>query len=268
MRECLEAIATQTVQPFEVIVVDNNSTDQTVTIARTFPFATIITEKRQGVLFARETGFNAARGDIIGRIDADTSLDPTWVANVQAIFADGTVAIATGKMRYREMAGAWAANAVDLFARRYLAWRLGREVAVQGANMAIRRAVWLKARRDTCHQGGLHEDYDVAIHVNWRGGLVVFDERMVATIGYRLADIDFSQFRDYCYTSTRTYFRHGLLSGREMYPIIWLVLICYLPLKILRRGYDSKTGRFSWRHMFTDTGTRRVNPVTFGDFSS
>jgi glycosyltransferase involved in cell wall biosynthesis len=71
---CLESIAAQTVTPLEVIVVDNNSTDATVSIARSFPFVRVITAKCQGVIHARNRGFNAARGEIIGRIDADTRL--------------------------------------------------------------------------------------------------------------------------------------------------------------------------------------------------
>jgi glycosyltransferase involved in cell wall biosynthesis len=46
---CLEAIAAQTAMPDEVIVVDNNSTDKTVQIAKQFAFVKIIKEKRQGV---------------------------------------------------------------------------------------------------------------------------------------------------------------------------------------------------------------------------
>src|SRR4051812_42172740 len=83
---CLQAIARQTVRPLEVIVVDNNSTDGTAAIAKRFPFVRLLTEKKQGVVHARNTGFKATRGGIIGRIDADTILPPTWVAQVQTIF--------------------------------------------------------------------------------------------------------------------------------------------------------------------------------------
>src|ERR1019366_8076903 len=74
IKACLDHIASQRVVPYEVIVVDNASTDKTAAIARSYDFVTLITEKRQGVVFARDTGFNLARGDIIGRIDADTLL--------------------------------------------------------------------------------------------------------------------------------------------------------------------------------------------------
>ncbi|HPG37472.1 MAG TPA: glycosyltransferase family A protein, partial [Candidatus Saccharibacteria bacterium] len=76
---CLEALAGQTAPPFEVLVVDNNSTDDSVLVAARYPFVTVLHEKRQGVLHARSLGFTAARGDIIGRIDADTEVAPDWI---------------------------------------------------------------------------------------------------------------------------------------------------------------------------------------------
>jgi len=79
---CRDAISQQKESPFEVIVVDNNSTDSTVRVALSFPFVTLIREPRQGVMHARTTGFDAARGDIIGRIDADTILPPDWTESV------------------------------------------------------------------------------------------------------------------------------------------------------------------------------------------
>jgi len=263
---CLEAIAQQTVSPFEVIVVDNNSSDNTVEIASRYPFVRLLHEPRQGVVYAREHGFNATRGDIIGRIDADTVLDPSWIQKTQEVFSDPLISVATGKVCYHELSLARLANVIDLAARRYLAWRLGREVAIQGANMALRRSTWERIRGGMCHQRGMHEDYDIAIHANQSGGRVVFDERMVASLGYRLADIDYRQFREYCYISPRTYFQHGLKSGREMYPVVWLVLACYLPLKFLRSGYDSRLDRFSLKRLFTATVKPRVNPATYGDF--
>jgi glycosyltransferase involved in cell wall biosynthesis len=263
---CLQAIAQQTVRPFEVIVVDNNSTDNTVAIARQFSFVRLLREPRQGVVYAREHGFNAARGEIVGRIDGDTILDPSWIEKTQEVFSDPTVSVATGKVRYHELSLARLANAIDLAARRYLAWRLGRNVATQGANMALRRSTWDHIRGDMCHRRGMHEDYDIAIHATKSGCRVVFDERMVASLGYRLADTDYRQFREYCYIGPRTYFQHGLKSGREMYPVVWLALPCYLPLKLLRSGYDGQLDRFSLKRLFTNSTKPRVNPATYGDF--
>src|SRR4051812_9489646 len=79
---CLRAIARQTTAAYEVIVVDNNSTDGSLAVAQTFPFVTVITERRQGIVHARDRGYNAARGDIIARIDADSLLPKDWLEHI------------------------------------------------------------------------------------------------------------------------------------------------------------------------------------------
>ncbi len=83
---CLDAVSRQAVMPSEVIVVDNNSTDRTAEIARSYPFVRVVQEPRQGIVFARNAGFDAARGDIIGRIDADTIIPSDWTKHVLAFF--------------------------------------------------------------------------------------------------------------------------------------------------------------------------------------
>jgi glycosyltransferase involved in cell wall biosynthesis len=88
IRACLESVASQTVMPDEVIVVDNGSTDDTATIAASFPFVSVIREHRQGVTYARTAGFDAAVSDIIGRTDTDSRLAPDWVERVLQDFAD------------------------------------------------------------------------------------------------------------------------------------------------------------------------------------
>src|SRR5579862_4899909 len=56
---------------FEIIVVDNNCSDETVTIAQRYG-ARIVTEQKAGVCFARQAGTQAAKGQIIVSTDADT----------------------------------------------------------------------------------------------------------------------------------------------------------------------------------------------------
>lgn len=65
----------------EIIVIDNNSSDQTVKIAKE-KGARVVSEKKQGKAFALETGFKAARGEIIVTIDGDNTYPPQEIPNL------------------------------------------------------------------------------------------------------------------------------------------------------------------------------------------
>jgi glycosyltransferase involved in cell wall biosynthesis len=265
IHDCLTAVARQTVRPFEVIVVNNNSTDGTIAIARAFPFVRIITEDRQGVVYARDAGFAAARGDVIARIDADTVIPSNWIATLKAVFADSATDAVSGTVAYRDIALPHVVSRIDLFWRRRMARLLGRDVALQGANMAMRTAVWTVVQSQLCHERGLHEDFDVAIHATKAGFNVRFDERVHAAVCYRQANYNFASFSRYALISPRTYLKHGVKSGRHMYQVVLFVIMLYPIISVLSRGYDERLGRFSFAKLFTATPPPRVNPATFVD---
>jgi glycosyltransferase involved in cell wall biosynthesis len=74
----------------EVIIVDGNSADDTLAIARSLrPDASILTQNRCGKGNALACGFAAATGDIIVMIDADGSADPTEIPQFVDALIDG-----------------------------------------------------------------------------------------------------------------------------------------------------------------------------------
>jgi glycosyltransferase involved in cell wall biosynthesis len=70
IRETLASISAQTTSVDEIIVVDNNCTDDTVAIAREMG-ATVIKENRQNISASRNAGIRAARNDWIALLDHD-----------------------------------------------------------------------------------------------------------------------------------------------------------------------------------------------------
>lgn len=263
--DCLRAISEQTVRPWEVIVVDNNSTDETAAIARKFDFVTLISESRQGVVYARDAGFDRATGDIIGRIDVDTRLPKTWVETLIGIFVDPSVAAVSGSVQGYDVSLSRVISAVDLFLRKRLARRLSVSdtVFLQGANMGVRRSAWQNVSKTLCRTANMHEDFDLAIHLQELGNRVIFDERLKAGISARRTDVTFLQFTNYVRMSPHTYAQHNLPSRRFMYPIVALALIGYIPVRILYRGCDPNTGQFMLTRIFATKRQKRVDPTAF-----
>jgi glycosyltransferase involved in cell wall biosynthesis len=70
IKPTLQALLAQDYSPFEIIVIDNGSTDKTADIARSMG-VTVVHEEKKGTMAACECGRRLATGDIIFRIDAD-----------------------------------------------------------------------------------------------------------------------------------------------------------------------------------------------------
>jgi glycosyltransferase involved in cell wall biosynthesis len=97
----LESLALQTYKPYEIIVVDNRSTDKTAEVAHTFPGVRVVHEPIPGVVNARARGAQEATGEIIANIDADCLPDSNWLKHGVTYFEnDETVVAVSGPYDY------------------------------------------------------------------------------------------------------------------------------------------------------------------------
>lgn len=162
---CLRALQQQTVLPFEIIVVDNNSTDQTAAIVSRFPNIRLVHEQKQGLSHARNRGFAEARGDILARIDADAVVNNDWIEQVQTWFSqhpDGAAVTGYGR------------STVGLTSERIgRIWSWAYQKHVQGffgipilwgSNMAMSAQAWRRAQKYCILDDRLvHEDQDLSL---------------------------------------------------------------------------------------------------------
>ena len=76
LRAALESVFAQTYRPFEVIVVDDGSVDDSGVIAQSFPDVRYIQQANQGVAAARNNGIDVARGEFFAFLDQDDLWTP------------------------------------------------------------------------------------------------------------------------------------------------------------------------------------------------
>jgi glycosyltransferase involved in cell wall biosynthesis len=87
--DCLDSLRTQSIDDFEVIVVDDGSTDDTAAIARARG-ARVVSVAHGGPARAKNTGASVARGDVLVFVDADHSLGPRCLERLCAPILAGT----------------------------------------------------------------------------------------------------------------------------------------------------------------------------------
>ena len=212
LKSCLAAIAAQTVMPDEVIVVDNNSSDDSAKVAAQFPFARLVKEKQQGVLFAKNRGFRAANSDIIGRIDADTILPPRWVQQVKSLMEDTDTAAVTGPVNYYDMPLPETNYHLDHWMRASIYNWSPKSPFLFGSNMAIRKSVWRAVSGSICYDTYMHEDLDLAIHLYKAGHKITYVGQLIAGASGRRYNDSPRRFYRYISMYRQTYLRHGLHS--------------------------------------------------------
>jgi glycosyltransferase involved in cell wall biosynthesis len=187
LRACLAALATGTRLADEIIVVDNGSTDDTARVARDAG-ARVVDEPRRGIMPATAAGFDAADGDILARLDADSVPPADWLARIEAAFAaDASLSALTGPGEFYGRRRLSHGPGRRLYVGGYfwfMTWMLGHP-PLFGSNLALRASTWRRVR-GRIHRSSryVHDDLDIAFHLE-PGMRVRYDPTLVVGVSDR-----------------------------------------------------------------------------------
>lgn len=231
---CLDALAAQTQPPYEVIVVDNGSTDKTADIARSYPFVRLIEEPKRGRVYARNAGFMAARGAIIARIDADAIVPSDWVAHIATYFMDEAHAVTAwtgGAYFYNVRMPRFISALYNWLVFRFNTLLVGHP-SLWGSNMAVSAALWQAVADEVCLDNGLHEDLDLSMHVHRHGSPIFYDKTLPVRVQMRRVQTQRDELWAYLRMWPDTISRHGLHTAVVCWTVC-LMLYAVSPLLIV-----------------------------------
>ncbi|HYP21254.1 MAG TPA: glycosyltransferase [Chloroflexia bacterium] len=200
IRDCLEGLLELEYPDFEVIVVDDGSTDATAAVASEYGCRVISTPNR-GLSSARNTGMEAATGEIVAYIDDDARPDPHWLEYIASTFL-GTGHVAVGGPNIAPEGDGLVAECVANAPGGPVHVLLSDSEAehIPGCNMAFRRVALQEI-------GGFDPQYRVAgddVDVCWRL------REKGWTLGFSPAAVVWHHRRD----TVRAYWRQQVGYGR------------------------------------------------------
>lgn len=211
---CLESFVHQRTHfDFEIILVDNNSTDRTQEIATSYMARVplrIVFESRKGRGQARKTGFAAARGEIIASTDADARVPEHWIETIGSVFArNPRLAAASSSSTIHDCSRFTntAYNALQPVVLRAGAVIVGYQW-LNGFNFAVRRRAYEQSGGFRADLNGI-EDYDLARRIGKIGPTLFVQDMAVIFSGRRFRNGLFVGVFDYCKSLARYVMPHG-----------------------------------------------------------
>ncbi len=230
--EALDSLARQTFRDFEVVAVDDGSTDETAAIlarrvGRGLPLR-VLRRPHEGLVAALQTGLEACRAPLVARMDADDRAHPRrFAAQVAFLRAHPAVDVLACRVQ------AFPREAVRPGMRRYLDW-----LNALTTDEAIRREMFVESplvhpsvvfrRERVLAAGGYRdvpwaEDYDLWLRLYLRGARFA---KLPRVLHYWRESPDRLTRRDERYALKRFlqakthYLRLGPLQGRDA-VILW-----------------------------------------------
>ncbi len=198
IKTCLDSLVRQDEKADEIIVVDNNCTDNTIKIVKNIPGITIIKEKVQGMIPARNTGFNYAKGDILVKCDADSEFPKNLIKEIKLVFINNPNHVGlTTPVYFGDLIGArkmpWLYYIYFFIPKLIIG-----DYPLNGPGYAITKKVWNQVKSKVClDDKKVHEDIDLSFHIKKYGRILILKNCLIKSSARRIKSNPQSFFGEY-----------------------------------------------------------------------
>jgi len=179
--DCLHSILSQcTAFPFEVIVVNDGSTDKTAEIAKEFGKTRLISQKQQGPAVARNNGAKEADGNVIVFIDSDCVAAANWLQEMVSPLHSMEIAGVQG--RYKSKQKQLIARLIQLeIEQRHDKMAEQQFIDFMGSySAAYRKSVFQEMHGfDASFPMASGEDTDLSFRINKKGHKLLFNPKAI-----------------------------------------------------------------------------------------
>lgn len=210
MDSCLASLKELNYPNYEVIVVNDGSTDSTLEITERYDYVRLISQENKGLSAARNVGIAAATGEIVAFTDSDCMADPDWLTYLVAKFlSSGLAAVGGPNLSPPEDSLVPACVAVSPGVPTHVL--LSDEVAehIAGCNMAFRREVLQEIDGFDRQYRAAGDDVDICWRLQDKGYTIGFSPAAIVWHFRRnTVDAYLKQQRGYGKAEALVYFKH------------------------------------------------------------
>jgi glycosyltransferase involved in cell wall biosynthesis len=149
---------------YEILVVDNASTDRTADVAAAHG-ARVVRERKRGIVAARQAGYMHARYGLLANIDADNAIPAGWLDSALAALDDSAIVVVTGPLVYPEFSALMQVMTKGF----YFLGRLSHHTVgtmVQGGNFIVRKSALDAVGGYNTDISFFGEDTDFAVRIS------------------------------------------------------------------------------------------------------
>lgn len=184
--KCLASIYHSNYQTYEVIVVDDASTDNSAAVAQSFGCKLIELDKNSGVAAARNVGAESAAGAILVFIDSDVVIEPETLAKFAATHEDGNVSICTSQVYPVSLSSGFAPELLAATWHYIINRASDNPFSVSTMAFSIRRKIFSQLGGfNTTYKSSGGEEFEIAVPIRSHGYTVHFDRTILVHHHYQ-----------------------------------------------------------------------------------